>query len=184
MSKVDRQLSRPFARLSGACLALGLAALFLTLPAVAAPADRPPVAVRSADLGYAFELPAGTSVDLQRYPHASPGQTREIAMILAGGAEIARLDVFLDPPGKDLAQWVNREFAFQVKHGKLRSARAGVAQVAALELALPGGQVEPQTLLFWRQGRLGLRLTLVASAQALARKAFSQAAASFSAGTP
>lgn len=184
MISVGRQLSRRWFGLSWAFSALGLAALSHALPALAAPADRPPVAVRSADLGYAFELPPGTSVDLQRYPHAAPGQTREIAMILAGGAEIARLDVFLDPPGKDLAQWVSREFAFQVKHGKLRSARAGVAQVAALELALPGGQVEPQTLLFWRQGRLGLRLTLVASAQALARKAFSQASASFSAGTP
>jgi hypothetical protein len=161
-------------------LLTSLALAWVLAPAVPAlAADRAMTTVTSPDLGLTFAVPSTFTADIARYPDAPREQTREVVTILQDRTEALSLEVFHDPRPLDLRTWVRQSFDFMIKHGKLRETRATLRNVPALELAMPGGQVQPQTIRFWRVGPLFFRLTLVDSGNAAARVAFASATATF-----
>lgn len=161
-----------------ALVCIGTASVAVAGPKPGAAAKATVVAA-SAEFGFTFAVPTGLTIQVDRFPHATREQFREVVTVLRESGEVVRLDVFVDKSAVDLESWVRTEFEFQIKHGSLRKTVATARRVPAFELALPGGQVDPQTIRFWRDGPLFFRLTLGASSQLQARSAFEMATATF-----
>lgn len=90
---------------------IGAASATTAAPRPVAPAW-PSVTATSAEFGFAFAVPAGVSAQVDRYPHATREQTREVVTLLRDGGEVVRLDVFVDKTASDLETWVRGEFDF------------------------------------------------------------------------